>query len=205
MKALPIVVLISGGGSNLQSIIDSITNKTLDAKICAVITNKADAYGLKRAKQANIPTEILDHTQYPSREDFDAQLTKIIDRYQAKLVVLAGFMRILSDGFVAHFYGRMINIHPSLLPKYRGLHTHQRALESGDKVHGLSIHYVSAELDGGPIILQKTVPILADDTEKSLAQRVLVEEHIAYPKVIQWIAQGRLQLLDHKIIMDNNA
>ncbi len=205
MKTLPIVVLISGSGSNLQSIIDSIANKTLNAKICAVITNKADAYGLERAKQANIPTEILDHTHYPSREDFDAQLTKIIERYQAELVVLAGFMRILSDGFVAHFYGRMINIHPSLLPKYRGLHTHQRALESGDKVHGLSIHYVSAELDGGPIILQKTVPILADDTEKSLAQRVLVEEHIAYPKVIQWIAQGRLQLLDHKIIMVDNA
>ncbi len=205
MKTLPIVVLISGSGSNLQSIINSIANKTLNAKICAVITNKADAYGLERAKQANIPTEILDHRQYPSREDFDAQLTKIIERYQAELVVLAGFMRILSDGFVAHFYGRMINIHPSLLPKYRGLHTHQRALESGDKVHGLSIHYVSAELDGGPIILQKTVPILADDTEKSLAQRVLVEEHIAYPKVIQWIAQGRLQLIDHKIIMTDNA
>jgi len=202
MNPLPIVVLISGGGSNLQSIIDSIADKTLNARICAVISNKTDAYGIERAKKANIPTEIIDHKQYDSRESFDAELTKRIEKYQPQLIVLAGFMRILTDDFVNHFYGRMINIHPSLLPKYRGIHTHQRALEAGDNTHGLSIHYVSAELDGGPIILQKSVAVLDKDTEESLAQRVLVQEHIAYPQVIQWFTEGRLQLTDNQVMMD---
>lgn len=201
-QAFPIVVLISGGGSNLQSIIDSIADKTLDAKICAVITNSADAYGLERAKKAGIPTEIIDHKQYDSRESFDAELTQHLEKYQPELIVLAGFMRILSDDFVNHFYGKMINIHPSLLPKYRGLHTHKRALEAGDSEHGLSIHYVSAKLDGGPVILQKIVPILDNDTEKSLTERVLVQEHIAYPQVIQWFSQGRLQLINNQVILD---
>ncbi|MCU7798911.1 MAG: phosphoribosylglycinamide formyltransferase [gamma proteobacterium symbiont of Lucinoma myriamae] len=202
MNPLPIVVLISGGGSNLQSIIDRIADKTLNARLCAVISNKADAYGIERAKKANIPTEIIDHKQYDSRESFDAELTQCIEKYQPQLIILAGFMRILTDDFVNHFYGRMINIHPSLLPKYRGIHTHQRALEAGDNTHGLSIHYVSAELDGGPIILQKSVDILDNDTEESLAQRVLVQEHIAYPQVIQWFTEGRLQLTDNQVMMD---
>ena len=201
-KPLPIVVLISGGGSNLQTIIDRIADNTINAEICAVITNKPDAYGIKRAQKSNIPTEIIDHSQYDSRESFDAELTRRIEKYQPELIVLAGFMRILSDDFVNHFYGKMINIHPSLLPKYRGLHTHKRALDAGDSEHGLSIHYVSAKLDGGPVILQKTVPVLENDTESSLAERVLAQEHIAYPQVIQWFSQGRLQLIDNQVILD---
>ena len=201
-QPLPIVVLISGSGSNLQSIIDRIADKTLNAKICAVITNKSDAYGLERAQKAAIPTEVIDHKQYDSRENFDAELTLCIEKYQPKLIVLAGFMRILTDDFVNHFYGKMINIHPSLLPKHRGLHTHQRALEAGDKEHGLSIHYVSAELDGGPIIIQQSVPIHKNDSKSSLAQRVLEQEHIAYPQVIQWFSQGRLQLINNQVIFN---
>ena len=199
---LPIVVLLSGSGSNLQSIIERINDGSVNARIAAVISNKPEAYGLQRARQAGIATETIDHQQFDSRESFDAELTRRIEKYQPELIVLAGFMRILSDDFVNHFYGRMINIHPSLLPKYRGLHTHQRALEAGDNEHGLSIHYVSAELDGGPLILQRRVPVLAQDTPDSLAQRVLAEEHIAYPQVIQWFAQGRLHLVDNQVILD---
>lgn len=202
MNPLPIVVLISGGGSNLQSIIDRIADKTLNARLCAVISNKADAYGIERAKKANIPIEIIDHKQYDSRESFDAELTQCIEKYQPQLIVLAGFMRILTDDFVNHFYGKMINIHPSLLPKYRGIHTHQRALEAGDDIHGLSIHYVSTKLDGGPVILQKSVAVLEHDSEETLAKRVLEQEHIAYPQVIQWVAEGRLQLSDNQVMMD---
>jgi phosphoribosylglycinamide formyltransferase-1 len=197
---LSIVVLISGGGSNLQSLIDAIKNHRLNAKICAVISNKANIFGLERAKKAQIPTHIIDHKCYVNRQQFDQELTRCINFYQPQLIVLAGFMRILTEEFVTHFSAKMINIHPSLLPKYRGLNTHQRALKSGDSRHGLTIHYVSAELDGGPIILQKSVAILANDNETTLAERVLKEEHIAYPKVIQWFAQNRLQLVNNKII-----
>jgi len=202
-KPLAIVVLVSGSGSNLQSIIDSIADKTLNADIRAVISNKADAYAIERARKANIPIEIIEHDQHDSRESFDAELTQCIKKYQPQLIVLAGFMRILSDDFVNHFYGKMINIHPSLLPRYQGLHTHQRVLDAGDDSHGLSIHYVSAELDAGPVILQKSVPVLEHDTEESLAQRVLEQEHIAYPQVIQWFAEGRLQLAGSQVIMDD--
>ena len=201
-KPLPIVVLISGSGSNLQAIIDHISNKTLNAEICAVISNRPDAYGLQRARKANIPTQIIDHHQYDSREQFDSELIRKIEYYQPELIVLAGFMRILSDDFVHHFYGRMINIHPSLLPRHRGLHTHRRALQAGDKEHGLSIHYVTTELDGGPLILQKSVPVLDGDSEQSLAQRVLTEEHQAFPKVIQWFARQRLQLVNNQVMID---
>ncbi len=200
-KPLPIVILISGSGSNLQSIIDSIAGNTLNAEICAVISNKANAFGIERAQKANIPIEVIEHSQYDGRECFDTELTRRIEKYQPELIVLAGFMRILSDDFVTHFYGKMINIHPSLLPKYRGLHTHQRVLEAGDSEHGLSIHYVSAKLDGGPIILQKKVPVLENDTESSLAERVLVQEHIAYPQVIQWFSEKRLQLINNQVIL----
>ena len=201
-QPLPIVVLISGSGSNLQTIIDRIADKSLNAQICAVISNKPDVYGIERAKKAHIPTEIIDHRLYEERDSFDAELTQRIDKYKPELIVLAGFMRILTDDFVNHFYGKMINIHPSLLPKYQGLHTHKQALEAGDTEHGLSIHYVSAELDSGPVILQKSVPVLKNDTEKTLAERVLTEEHIAYPQVIQWFSQGRLQLKDNRVILD---
>ncbi len=202
VPALPIVVLLSGSGSNLQAIIDRISEGRLNARIMAMISNKADAYGLQRAQQAGIPTEVIEHHQFDSRESFDTQLIKTIDKYQPELIVLAGFMRILTDEFVNHYYGKMINIHPSLLPKYRGLHTHRRALEAGDNEHGLSIHFVSSKLDGGPVILQKTVPVMAGDTEQVLAQRVLAEEHKAYPQVIQWIAEKRLQLSGNQVLLD---
>lgn len=199
---LPIVVLISGGGSNLQAIIDNINNGLLNAKICAVISNKANAYGLQRAQQTQIPTEVIDHEHYPDRQSFDAQLTQCIESYQPKLIILAGFMRILTDDFVNHFYGKMINIHPSLLPKYRGLNTHQRALDAGDTEHGLSIHFVSAELDGGPLILQQTVPVLEDDNAQTLSERVLEQEHRAYSLVINWFANNRIDLIDEQVLLD---
>jgi len=186
---LDIVVLISGSGSNLQSIIDAVNSKQISARIKAVFSNKKEAYGLQRAADAGIPCEVIEHHAFPDRQSFDQQLMRTIDSYQPQLVVLAGFMRILTDDFVAHYENRMINIHPSLLPKYRGLHTHRRALKAGDTEHGLSIHYVSSELDGGPLITQVKVPILADDSEETLAQRVLQQEHIAYPRVIQEIAK----------------
>ncbi len=193
MKTLSIVILISGDGSNLQSIIDRIADKTLDATILAVISNKPDAYGLKRAKKAQIPIEIIDHSHYSHRETFDQQLIQVINKYQPKLIVLAGFMRILSDDFVNKFYRKIINIHPSLLPKYKGLHTHQRVLEAGDKIHGLTIHFVSTDLDGGAIILQKSISVSNIDTVESLAKRLLLQEHIAYPQVIQRFAEKSLQ------------
>ena len=186
-----LVVLISGSGSNLQAIIDAIDKNNLAISIKAVISNKRDAYGVQRAKNAGISTEILEHKNYPDRKAFDQQLIKLIDKYHPDLLVMAGFMRILSEDFINHFKNKMINIHPSLLPKFKGLHTHKRALEAGEKEHGLTIHYVTAELDSGPILKQIKVPVLTDDTEQTLADRVLEQEHIAYPEVIQWIANKK--------------
>ena len=188
---LPIVVLISGSGSNLQSIIDA-SNRDLPVEIKAVISNKADAYGLTRAREAGIPTEVLDHKQYPDRESYDAALRQLIDGYQPTLLVLAGFMRILSDGFVRHYEGRMINIHPSLLPKYRGLNTHARAIEAGDREAGCTVHFVTPELDAGPPILQAKVPVHPDDTPDTLAARVLEQEHRIYPEAIRLITEGKV-------------
>ena len=196
LQKLNLVVLISGSGSNLQAIIDAIENNNLDASIKAVISNKNNAFGLQRAKKAGISTEVLDHQNFPDRESFDGQLVKTINQYQPDLLVMAGFMRILSENFINHFTGRMINIHPSLLPKFKGLHTHKRALEAGETEHGLTIHYVTAELDSGPILKQVKVPVFKDDSEKTLANRVLAQEHIAYPEVIQWIAKNKLSALD---------
>lgn len=189
---LPIVVLISGSGSNLQSIIDA-SNRDLPVEIKAVISNKADAYGLTRASEAGIPTEVLDHKQYPDRESYDAALRQLIDGYQPRLLVLAGFMRILSDGFVRHYEGRMINIHPSLLPKYRGLNTHARAIEAGDEEAGCTVHFVTPELDAGPPILQAKVPVHPEDTPDTLAARVLEQEHRIYPEAIRLIAEGKIK------------
>jgi phosphoribosylglycinamide formyltransferase-1 len=203
--AISLVVLISGSGSNLQAIIDGISDRSINARIAAVISNRPDAYGLERAQQADIPTELIDHSQYATRDAFDGELIRVINKYQPDLIVLAGFMRILTDDFVNHFHGKMINIHPSLLPKYRGLHTHRRALKAGDKEHGLSIHFVTAELDGGPVILQRTVPVLENDTEESLARRVLEQEHLAYPEVIRWFADKRLQLQNNRVLKDGKA
>lgn len=193
---LPIVVLISGGGTNLQSIIDA-ARKDLPVEIRAVISNRADVYGLRRAEQAGIETAVLDHKEYPDRESYDRALMKLIDSYSPGLVALAGFMRILTPGLVRHYAGRMFNIHPSLLPKYTGLHTHQRVLDAKDRLHGASIHFVTEELDGGPLIVQAQVPVQADDDADSLAARVLEKEHQIYPLAIRWFAENRLMLDEH--------
>jgi phosphoribosylglycinamide formyltransferase-1 len=205
MSKLPIVVLISGGGTNLQAIIDA-AEKDLPVDIKAVISNKADAYGLERARNAGIPTAVLKHRQFPDRESFDAALMKLIDSYRPQLVLLAGFMRILTPEFVSHYHGRMLNIHPSLLPDFQGLHTHQRALEAEAEKHGASIHFVTEELDGGPIIIQASVPVLPDDDAEKLASRVLEKEHIIYPLAVRWLAEGRLSLnADDQVVLDGNV
>jgi len=199
---LRIVVLISGNGSNLQAIIDDIHDDEIEAEVVAVISDKKDAYGLQRAQQAGIDAITLENTDCPSREEYDAQLQKIIDQYQPNLVALAGFMRILSDEFVNHFQGKLINIHPSLLPKYQGLNTHQRVIDAGDKHHGASVHFVIPELDAGPLILQAEVPIHEGDTADELAQRVHKEEHIIYPLVIKWFAEGRVEMKNNRTFKD---
>ncbi len=199
---LALVVLISGNGSNLQAIIDAIQTGSLNADIRAVISNNPDAYGLTRARQAGIPAEVLDHRDFANREAYDQKLQALIDRYQPQLVVLAGFMRILTTDFVKHYHGRMLNIHPSLLPKYQGLNTHQRVLEAGDNIHGVSVHFVTPELDGGPVILQAEVPVHPGDTADDLARRVHQQEHVIYPLVIHWIAEGRLLLAEETVLLD---
>jgi len=200
-----VVVLISGSGSNLQALIDSITGDDHPARIRAVISNRADAFGLERARKASIDTRVLDHKAYADREAFDAALIEVIDGYKPQLVVLAGFMRILTPGFVRHYQGRLLNIHPSLLPKYKGLHTHQRALEAGDSEHGCSVHFVTEELDGGPLVVQALIPLESDDTPESLAQRVHVQEHRIYPLAMRWFAEGRLRLGQNGAELDGQA
>ncbi|WP_430010110.1 phosphoribosylglycinamide formyltransferase [Methylophaga lonarensis] len=184
-NAARLVILISGRGSNMLSIIQAIQEKRLDAQIAAVISNRPDAAGIVSAQQAGIDTQLLDHKSFESREAFDASLIQVIDRYQPDYVVLAGFMRILTAEFVAHYAGKLINIHPSLLPKFKGLHTHQRALEAGESEHGASVHFVTAELDDGPVILQAKVPVMADDSAETLAARVLEQEHMLYPAALK--------------------
>jgi len=188
-----VVVLISGSGSNLQALIDSIGTDN-PVRIRAVISNRADAFGLKRAEAAGIPVQTLDHKLYADRESFDQALIECIDSFDADLVVLAGFMRILSPAFVRHYQGRLLNIHPSLLPKFKGLHTHQRALEANEKEHGCSVHFVTEELDGGPVVLQAPIAVLQNDTPENLAQRVHTQEHLIYPLAVRWFAEGRLRL-----------
>lgn len=185
-----VVVLISGSGSNLQALID--WSRTTDSayEIYGVVSNKTDAFGLTCAQQAKIPTTVVDHTCFSSREAFDEALVEAVDTWQPDIVVLAGFMRILTPVFTDHYLGKAVNIHPSLLPKYRGLHTHRRALTAGDKEHGLSIHYVTSELDGGPVILQEKVAITPDDTEATLQQKVHTQEHLCYPRVVEAMARG---------------
>ena len=183
-----IVILISGGGSNMAAIVRASQQqnwaKQYNARVAAVVSNKADAKGLTFARDNGIATEVLDHKQFDSREAFDAQLTQVIDRHAPDLVVLAGFMRILTPGFVSHYEGRMVNIHPSLLPAFTGLHTHQRAIDAGCKFAGCTVHRVTAELDVGPILDQAAVPVLPGDTAELLAARVLVQEHIIYPRAV---------------------
>jgi phosphoribosylglycinamide formyltransferase-1 len=198
-----IVVLLSGEGSNLQAILDQIKAGTIKAEISAVISNRADANGLKRAEKVGIPNHSLDHNTFESRESFDKELTKIIDSYAPDLVVLAGFMRILGSDFVEYFQGKMINIHPSLLPKYKGLNTHKRVLENADKEHGASVHFVIPELDSGMVIIQGIVPVIANDTEKTLTKRVHEIEHIIYPKAVKWLAEEKLKFASDKVFFNN--
>ncbi|PPC74164.1 phosphoribosylglycinamide formyltransferase [Pokkaliibacter plantistimulans] len=202
MKRL--VVLISGSGSNLQAILDYLAQGTCPAQVTAVISNKSDAYGLERARNAGIPTFSLSHKDFSSREAFDAELMTLIDSERPDLVILAGFMRILTPEFTRHYSGRLFNIHPSLLPKYKGLHTHQRAIEAGDKLHGATVHFVTEELDGGPLIVQGQLDINSEDNPDSLAQRVHILEHQIYPMAVDWYCSDRLSLSpDGTVLLDN--
>ncbi|KJG58599.1 phosphoribosylglycinamide formyltransferase [Photobacterium kishitanii] len=200
-----IVVLISGNGSNLQAIIDGCNNGIIkNGQVTAVISNKADAYGLKRAQLAKIDSLYIAATDYENRQDYDQALIEKIDAYQPDVIILAGFMRILSAKFVSHYQGRMLNIHPSLLPKYSGLNTHQRAMDAGDKEHGTSVHFVTEELDGGPVILQAKVPIFATDSVDEVIERVQQQEHNIYPLVTQWLLSQRLSMQNGHAVLDGN-
>lgn len=198
-----IVVLISGNGSNLQAIIDNVQSENINANITAVISNKPDAYGLERARLANIPAVCVNHQDFDDKQAFEAKLIQTIDQYQPDLVILAGFMRILSSDLVQHYLGKMLNIHPSLLPKYKGLHTHRRVLENNDSEHGSSVHFVTAELDGGPIVAQRKIHVEADDTEQSLQSKIQQQEYQLYPQVIGWFCSGKLQLKNGQAILDH--
>ena len=191
-----IVILISGRGSNMQAIVEA---GIPGARIAAVISNRADAAGLAWAAARGIATEALDHTAYPDRPAFDSALAAVIDRHRADLVVLAGFMRILTPDFTSHYAGRMINVHPSLLPAFSGLHTHQRAIDAGCAVAGATVHFVTAELDHGPIVAQGVVPVLPDDSAASLAERVLRIEHRLYPPAVRWFVEDRLHINGHRV------
>ncbi|MCZ6826556.1 MAG: phosphoribosylglycinamide formyltransferase [Gammaproteobacteria bacterium] len=199
---LTLVVLISNQGSNLQAIIDAMANQEIHVKILAVVSNNPNAPGLQRAKNAGIPTVVTDRADFATRKDFDRRLLQVVRDYDPGLVVMAGFMRILDDEFVEHFEGRLLNIHPSLLPKYPGLNTYRRVLSAKDSVHGCSIHFVNSQLDGGPVVAQSEVPIRADDDEISLSARVQAMEHKLYPMVIGWFARGGLVCQHETIRLD---
>lgn len=193
MKA---VILISGNGSNLQSIIDN--SDRIDLQISCVISNNKNAFGLKRAESAKLQTAIIDSELYNSKEAFDRELISIIQQHGVELIILAGYMRVLTPLFVSHYFGKILNIHPSLLPKFPGLNTHQRAINASEKVHGVSVHFVTKELDGGPLICQESVIIDNLDTKETLSMKVLKKEHVIYPKVIHWYTKKRLHLIDDK-------
>ncbi len=197
-----LVVLVSGSGTNLQALIDAAADDA-PFEIGGVISNRPGVRGLERAASAAIPTRVVDHTAFADRASFDAELADVIDGFTPDLIVLAGFMRILTQGFVDRFAGHMLNIHPSLLPAFQGLHTHRRALEAGMREHGASVHFVTAELDGGPVIAQARVAVEPNDSESSLARRVLQREHALLPKVVTWFALGRLALRDGEIWFDD--
>jgi phosphoribosylglycinamide formyltransferase-1 len=197
-----IVVLISGRGSNLQALIEAVRAGELPGEIRAVISNNPGAPGLARAQQAGIPTHVINHRDFSSRDAFDRALMQCIDRYQPKVVVLAGFLRILGPAFIDHYAGRLLNIHPSLLPAFPGLDTHARALQSGERVHGASVHFVTHEMDSGPVIIQAAVPVLPDDTPDTLAERVLKEEHRIYPLAVRWFLEDRLSVAGTRVLLD---
>ncbi len=202
-RKLPVVALISGRGSNLQAIIDAMQRGTLPIELRAVISNRPEAQGLARARAAGIPAEVVDHTAYPDREAFDRALAERIAAHAPGLIVLAGFMRILGEAFLERFAGRLLNIHPSLLPALRGLHTHARALAEGLTEHGASVHFVTNELDSGPVILQAKVAVHPGDDAQTLAARVLEQEHRIYPLAVRWVAEGRVRLgADGRVVLD---
>ena len=198
-----LAILISGRGSNMQAFIDACAGGALDATIAVVVSNNPGAAGLDRAREAGIDTLCIDHRAYNAREDFDQAMVDALATYQPDLVILAGFMRILTPVFIEPFAGKLLNIHPSLLPKYPGLHTHQRALDAGDTEAGVTVHYVTPELDGGPPVLQARVPVLEGDTADTLAARVIVQEHVIYPIAARWQLDGRLQLTDRGAYLDD--
>ncbi|CAJ0992210.1 phosphoribosylglycinamide formyltransferase [Pantoea sp. Nvir] len=197
------VILISGNGSNLQSILEACESRRIKGSVSAVFSNKANAYGLSRARAAGVPTHVLSVSDFSDRESFDLQLIKMIEAYTPDLVVLAGYMLILSSAFVSHYQDRLLNIHPSLLPKYPGLHTHRQALKNGDTEHGTSVHFVTNKLDEGPIVFQAKVPIFPSDDEKAIAVRVKHQEHAIYPLVLSWFIEGRLTMREGKAWLDN--
>jgi phosphoribosylglycinamide formyltransferase-1 len=204
-RQVPIGVLISGSGTNLQSIIDAIEAKELDAKIQVVLSNRADAYGLVRAKKHGIPVEVLDHKRFPNREAVDQAVVDILRAREVELVVLAGFMRLLSPVFVGAYSNRIMNIHPALLPAFPGLHVQKKAMEHGVRFSGCTVHFVNEECDEGPIIIQAVVPVFPEDTEESLAARILEQEHRIYPRAIQLYSEGRLRIEGRKVFVDGLA
>jgi phosphoribosylglycinamide formyltransferase-1 len=204
-RQVPIGVLISGSGTNLQAMIDAIEAKELDAKIQLVLSNRADAYGLVRAKKHGIPIEVLDHKRFSSREDFDQAVVDILRARGVELVVLAGFMRLLSPVFVRAYSNRIMNIHPALLPAFPGLHVQKKAVEHGVRFSGCTVHFVNEECDEGPIIIQAVVPVFPEDTEESLASRILEQEHRIYPRAIQLYSEGRLRIEGRRVFVDGLA
>jgi phosphoribosylglycinamide formyltransferase-1 len=201
-QAPGIVVLISGRGSNLRAIIEAVRAGQFRAEVRAVISNNPNAAGLAHARAAGIPTHVLDHRTYPTRAAFDQALLELIDRYSPRLVVLAGFMRILTPEFIGHYAGRLINIHPSLLPAFAGLNTHARALAAGVRAHGATVHFVTTDVDAGPIIIQASVPVLPGDDPEQLATRVLEQEHRIFPLAIRWFLEGRLRIEGRRVLLD---
>jgi phosphoribosylglycinamide formyltransferase-1 len=204
-QALSVVVLVSGRGSNLGALLALHARGALPLRIAAVISNRPGAAALERARAHGVATEVIDHTAFAERSHFDAALATAIDRYRPGLLVMAGFMRILTEAFIERYEGRMLNIHPSLLPDFRGLHTHARALEAGVERHGASVHFVTAQLDGGPTVLQATVAVRADDSVESLAERVRAREHRLLPLAVRWFAEGRLTCDGHSAALDGHA
>ncbi|MEN9463909.1 MAG: hypothetical protein RL217_90 [Pseudomonadota bacterium] len=200
-----IVILISGSGSNMAALADAVRAGQIDCDIAAVMSNKAEVAGLTKAQDRDIPTRVLSHKDYASREAYDAALIQQIDSLDCDLIVLAGFMRVLSPSFVQHYADRILNIHPSLLPKYQGLHTHERVLEAGDSEHGVTVHFVNEILDDGANVIQAVVPVLAEDTATSLQQKVHVQEHVIYPIAVKWFVEGRLKYRDSKAWLDGKA
>lgn len=204
-KKIAIGVLVSGSGSNLQSIIDEIEAGNLDAVINVVISNVPDAYALERARQHNIPTELIDHKNFETREDFDRKLIDVLNSYSIELVVMAGFMRVLTPLFINTFHYRIMNIHPALLPSFQGIHAQERAFEYGVKFSGCTVHFADDGVDTGPIIIQSVVPVYDDDTADTLQQRILKEEHRIFPQAIQFYAEGKLEIVDRKVRIRDNV